>query len=274
MSNSKKEFTIVGAGLVGTLLAVGLKKMGHSVCLIEKRSDLRRASEDGYRSINLVVTSRGLLGLERVGLFEKIKDLVVPIEGRAIHSKLGEVVHQPYGKKDECNFSVSRSKLNAFLLDEAESLGIPIEFDASIEDLDFENQMISSSGERRHYEILIGTDGAGSFVRESLMEKYPERFECQTEYLEADYKELFMPKTKNGEFPLSARSLHIWPRGKFMMMALANLDGSFTMTLYLPKHGTKSSFDSIRSSADVEALFKEEFPDAAPLMPNYLADFQ
>jgi kynurenine 3-monooxygenase len=117
--------------------------------------------------------------------------------------------------------------------------------------------------------MLFGTDGAGSLVRKNLTQQFPESFKENTEWLPASYKELFLPTPNN----LDNKALHIWARGSHMMMALANLDGSFTMTLYLPKTGP-ISFEKIQTRAEIENLFKTEFPDAVPLMPNYVNDFE
>ena len=57
--------------------------------------------------------------------------------------------------------------------------------------------------------------------------------------IDHDYKELLIPAGDNGNYLLDKNALHIWPRGEFMVIALANLDGSFTCTLSAPKKGKK-----------------------------------
>jgi len=271
--------TIVGAGLVGSLWAVLLRKKGFEVTVFERRSDPRSQKNLGGRSINLVVTSRGMHGLEKAGLSDKINSLAVAVYGRMIHSKTGDLVYQPYGKKEECNLSVSRAELNRFLIDEAERAGAKIYFEHELQDLNTQKREAvfkTSDGTKSvTYEVLFGADGAGSRVRKLIAKLYPNEIQEHTDWLEADYKELTMP-LQNGKAPLRTDALHIWPRGAHMMMALANHDGSFTMTAYLPKIKSGNlhwAFSQLQSKEDIKALFQNEFPDAIPLMPSYLSEF-
>lgn len=244
--------TIVGSGLVGSLLALLLKKKGFDVEVFEKRSDPRQAVLSAGRSINLVVTSRGLHALEQAGLSSEARALAVPVYGRMIHSVLGETTYQPYGQADEYNLSISRDSLNRFLIEKAEAAGVKFHFSQEIDSLDFSKS-----------EVVFGADGAGSKIRKNLaaLGKLTE----STDWLEADYKELTLPANSG----LKTDALHIWPRGDHMMMALANKDGSFTVTMYLPK----KSFDGLKNKEAVEKLFTREFKDSIPLMPNYIEEF-
>lgn len=267
--------TIVGAGLVGSLLAILLRRRGMEVSLYEKRPDPRHHILDGGRSINLVITSRGLHGLEKASLIEKIKNLVVPVYGRMMHSKAGELTYQPYGQDNEYNLSVSRGELNRFLINEAEKVGTKIYFSHEVADLRPDKKEIvfkvGDSSTTASYEILFGADGAGSQIRKHLKNHF--NFDEKIDWLEADYKEMTLPLDPQGKPQLKTSALHIWPRGGHMMMALANHNGSFTMTLYLPKSGSSISFDKIKTATDVESLFKNEFPDAIPLMPDFKREF-
>jgi kynurenine 3-monooxygenase len=266
--NSK--ITVMGAGLVGSLWALLLKQKGFDVEVFEKRSDIRKDSKTAGRSINLVMTSRGLHALKTAGLLEEALKLAVPVFGRMIHSKSGEQTYQPYGLETERNLSISRASLNQFLIQAAEKAGVRFHFEYDLEKIDFEKKTLHfKSHTPKTYERLFGTDGAGSVVRKQLAEVYPKEFQEKTEWLPADYKELFLPQSNQ----LEKKALHIWPRGSHMMMALANLDGSFTVTLYLPKTGPVS-FEKIKSAQSIESFFQSEFPDAVTLMPDYISDFQ
>lgn len=272
-----KAVKIVGAGLAGSLLAVLLKRRGLEVEIFEKRTDPRKVSKDAGRSINLIITSRGIHGLERAGLAEKALSLSVPVYGRMIHGLDSSTVYQPYGRKEDCNYSISRSELNHFLIDAAEAAGVKFYFDHTLDQLDLEAKKATFSGAQGsrtvHYDLLLGADGAGSRVRKTLCEKIPEEFKESIEWLEADYKEMFLPSAANGSPALQKDALHIWPRGSVMMMALANRDTSFTVTLYMPKNNRPVAFDQIKTEADLEKLFQEKFPDAVPLMPERAKDF-
>lgn len=264
------KVTIIGAGLVGSLWAVLLKRRGFDVDVFEKRSDLRLDTKDSGRSINLIITSRGMHALEQAGLLDEALRLSVPVYGRMMHSKTGELAYQPYGMDNERNLSISRSSLNQFLITASEKAGVKFHFNHDLKNIDFSQKTIQfSNGQNVFYEKLFGTDGAGSKVRKQLVTQFPNHFKEQTEWLEADYKELFLPKPNS----LDPKALHIWPRGNHMMMALGNLDGSFTITLYLPKTGPVS-FEKIQSSTEIQQLFENQFPDAISLMPNYIQDYQ
>ncbi len=254
--------TVVGSGLVGSLLALLLKQKGFEVEVFEKRSDPRLAAVSAGRSINLVVTSRGLHALDLAGLSSEVRALAVPVYGRMIHSVAGETTYQPYGQANEFNLSISRDSLNRFLIAKAEAAGVKFNFSQEIDSLDFSKS-----------EVVFAADGAGSKVRKNLaaLGKLTEH----TDWLEADYKELTLPLSDGssgvaaGQPQLKTDALHIWPRGDHMMMALANKDGSFTSTIYLPK----KSFDALKTKEAVEKLFTREFKDSIPLMPNYVEEF-
>ncbi len=265
---------IVGAGLVGSLWAVLLKKQGYAVTVIEKRPDPRLQQVSAGRSINLIITSRGIHGLELAGLTEKVQPLTVPVYGRMMHSKTGELAYQPYGRdQSERNLSVSRADLNNFLISEAEAIGAMVQFEEQIDKIDFAKKEIQTPKSTYTYDVVFGADGAGSQVRKALCETFPNEFQEKTDWLEADYKELYLPYRTQSVHPIEKNALHIWPRGTHMMMALANRDGSFTVTLYLPKENHPWAFSNVKGSQIVEQLFSSEFPDAIPLMPNYIHDF-
>ena len=97
-------------------------------------------------------------------------------------------------------------------------------------------------------------------------------FDYSQKYLDHGYKELVIPANEDGTHKLDKNCLHIWPRGEFMMIALANMDGSFTCTLFFPMFGEKS-FDTINTKEKVSAFFQETFADTIPLMPTLLDDY-
>jgi kynurenine 3-monooxygenase len=275
----KSNITIIGSGLVGSLWGVLLQNRGHQVTIYEKRSDIRLLQEgSAEKSINLILTSRGLNGLNLAGLLNEAIAISVPVLGRMIHSRSGETQYQAYGNEDECNFSISRSGLNKFLLTAAEKSGAKIYFNHELSHIDFHKKEIKFNSDKisENYHLLFGCDGAGSIVRRQLSQQMPEVYKDHIDWLEADYKELFMPKSSDNNYPIKKNALHIWPRGGHMMMGLADLDGSFTMTMYMPKIPTANNtpnYSQITSSEDVKNLFESDFKDAIGLMPDYVNDF-
>ncbi|MFO0322615.1 MAG: FAD-dependent oxidoreductase [Bacteroidota bacterium] len=273
-----KNITVVGAGLVGSLLSIYLAKRGYQVQIFERREDMRKSNIIAGRSINLALSDRGWRGLEGVGIDDEIRKIAIPMFGRFIHHKDGSSAFQPYGKENQAIYSVSRSGINMRLMDLAEQhSNIIINFDERCEKLDrkkneltfFNSKLNKTTHVKSDY--VFGSDGAFSAVR-TQMQFQTDRFDYQQFYIDCGYKELLIPAGNNGEHLLEKNALHIWPRGSFMMIALPNLDGSFTCTLFFQMEG-KKSFDALKTKADVSKFFTEEFPDAIALMPTLLDDY-
>ncbi|MFY9311621.1 MAG: NAD(P)/FAD-dependent oxidoreductase [Bacteroidia bacterium] len=273
-----KNVTIVGAGLVGSLLSIYLAKKGYKINMFERRPDMRKVSISAGKSINLALSDRGWKGLEGVGIADEIKKIAIPMYGRYIHHKDGSTAYQPYGKDNQAIYSVSRAEINMRLMDLAEQQpNVKIHFNercttinkASLE-AQFENAETKKTTSIKS-DLLFGSDGAFAASRLN-MQLSSDRFEYNQHYIEAGYKELIIPPGPNGEFLIEKNALHIWPRGTFMMIALPNMDGNFTCTLFLPFEGEKS-FANIQTREQVEAFFKTEFPDAVSLMPTLVDDF-
>jgi kynurenine 3-monooxygenase len=270
----KNHIAIVGAGLVGSLLSIYLVRRGYKVTLYERRSDMRKQDFGGGRSINLALSNRGLKALHAVGLDDAIRKSAVPMHGRMIHPMEGDLNFQPYGKAGQFINSISRSGLNVVLMDEAERLGVEIFFESKVESIDLSKTQITYNANEQlvtnNYQLIVGADGAYSSVRNAF--QLSDRFNYAQHYIEHGYKELTIPAGADGKFLLEKNALHIWPRESFMLIALPNLDGSFTCTLFSPFNGPLS-FDTIRSKEDVLSFFKKYFPDVIPLMPTLLEDF-
>ena len=267
------KYIVSGAGLVGSLLAYTLKKRGYDVELYEKRSDMRKETLDGGRSINLIVTSRGMNALKSVGLLEDVLEITVPVTGRMMHDKEGDLTYQAYGRDDsECNYSISRAGLNKLMLDKAEEAGVPIHFESELMTVDWEKKKAHFSNEACvGFERFFGCDGAASPTRKAMVKGYGNEEMDRVEWLGAEYKELLMPAGENGEYRIEKNALHIWPRGSHMLMALPNLDGSFTMTLYNPEN-SDLSFEKINTKEGIQKHFEEEYPDSIPLMPDFVKE--
>jgi kynurenine 3-monooxygenase len=273
----KKDTVIIGAGLVGSLLSIYLSKRGYKVTIYERRADMRTEDLVAGRSINLALSDRGIKALEEVGLMDEIRKICIPMHGRYMHNADGSTAYQPYGKEGQYINSVSRGELNCRLMDLAEQNGAKIIFNQKCESIDwnknailFENAtdgMLSTV----NAQLTFGSDGAYAASRLTHQLQH-NRFQYNQYYIDFGYKELTIPAGENGAFLLEKNALHIWPRGNYMMIALPNIDGSFTCTLFFPFEGDPS-FESLDTKEKVTAFFKETFTDAVPLMPTLEEDF-
>jgi kynurenine 3-monooxygenase len=274
---NKKNIAIVGAGLVGSLLAIYLSKRGCRVSLYERRGDMRKGGAEAGRSINLALSTRGLRALDELGLAEEIKRVAIPMHGRMMHDVKGNLTSQAYGKEGQYINSISRSNLNIVLMDEAEKHGVQIYFNKRCTGVDFEKTTLTTadttSGKTttETFDIIIGADGAFSSVRWAM--QITDRFNFSQHYIEHGYKELHIPAGLNGSFQLEKNALHIWPRESFMMIALPNPDGTFTCTLFFPFEGNPS-FKTLNTKEVVKDFFEKTFPDAARLIPDLLSDYE
>lgn len=273
-----QKIHIAGAGLVGSLLAVMLGNRGYEVTVLERRSDPRLKEAESGRSINLALSSRGIAALTTAGLMEKVNELLIPMKGRMLHMDDGSEVFSSYGQRpEEVIYSISRGDLNVLMMDQAEQVPqVNVRFNRRLQSIDFDRSVFSfqdlSAGDSREqpFEMLIGADGAGSKTRRLLMPA--NGGQSTSEFLDHDYKELEIPPGTDAAYQIEPNALHIWPRGDFMLIALPNQNGSFTVTLFLPKQGPVS-FGSLQDADKVRPFFEAHFPDAIRLIPNLERDF-
>lgn len=273
----KKDITIIGAGLVGSLLSIYLCKRGYKVKVYERRGDMRTESFSAGRSINLALSDRGIRALEEVGVMDEIRKISIPMHGRFIHNTDGTTAYQPYGKEGQFINSVSRGELNKVLMSLAEKHGAEIFFNEKCSavnwtknEIEFESTLTEES-ETSNFDLMFGADGAYSAARLQHQLQH-ERFEYHQSYIDFGYKELNIPPAKNGDFQMEKNALHIWPRGNYMLIALPNMDGSFTCTLFFPFEGDPS-FRSLNTPQKLTAFFEQTFNDVVPIMPTLTNDF-
>ncbi|TXK52834.1 FAD-dependent monooxygenase [Pontibacter qinzhouensis] len=273
----RKNIAIVGAGLVGSLLSLYLAKRGHKIDLYERRPDQRQFAEDGGRSINLALSDRGWRALRGIGIEEEVRQVAVPMHGRMMHDDKGNLSFLPYGKEGQFIYSVSRAGLTVALVNLAEKKeNVKLHFnrqlthlDVRINELQLRNRD-TEEVERIKPDILFGADGAYSAVRSEMHKR--ELYDYSQSYLEYGYKELTIPPAAGGGWQLDKNALHIWPRGNYMMIALPNIDGSFTCTLFFPHKGPLS-FESIKTETQLFAFFQNSFADAILLMPDLAQEY-
>lgn len=279
----KKEATIIGAGLVGSLLSIYLSKRGYRVGIYERRPDMRKEKITAGRSINLALSDRGIKALEEVGIMDEIRQIAIPMHGRYIHNADGKTAYQPYGKQGQFINSVSRAELNIKLMKLAEQHGVKINFQQKCKDINWQKNEITfeQPGSKlqtchceersKNFELVFGADGAYSAARLQQQLQY-DRFQYEQHYIDFGYKELTIAAGEGGEFQIEKNALHIWPRGNYMLIALPNKDGSFTCTLFFPFEG-EPSFASLDSIEKVKSFFEKTFADVVPLMPTLENDF-
>lgn len=266
----QKSVTILGAGLVGSLWGVILAKKGYEVTIYERRPDMRLANIGAGKSINLAMSNRGWKAIDLAGLRQDIEEIAIPMTGRFLHQKDGTHTFQAYGKNGEAIYSVSRGALNMKLMDLAEQNGVTIKFEHKCNHVNLANNTLTIEDKQGQVQdiavpLLFGADGAHSSLRQAYT--LIDRVNSSRYFINSGYKELYIPAGPNGSFLMEKNALHIWPRGEYMMIALANYDGSFTCTLFFPYEG-QPSFASLKSDADVQAFFEYEFSDAVALMPE------
>lgn len=271
----KREISILGAGLVGSLLAVILKKKGYDVTLYERRPDLRKVNSYAGKSINLAISLRGWHALDLAGIKHFIEPIAIPLYGRSLHLADNTNAFQAYGKNNEAIYSVSRGELNKRMMDAAEQMGVKILFDHRCTAVNHQTNEVSFDvlGVQKSIkaDLLFGADGAHSTLRASY--SYGDRVDTSQFYLAHGYKELFLPAGDNNSFLIEKNALHIWPRHNYMLIALPNIDGSFTCTLFFPFEGDPS-FQSLDTDEKIKLFLQSNFGDAFAMSPTMINDFR
>jgi kynurenine 3-monooxygenase len=272
------KFVLIGSGLAGGLLAAYLGRRGYEVDLYERRADPREGNIVGGRSINLAISTRGIHALEKIGLADEALQSAIPMRGRMIHDKSGALHFTPYDvDPKKCINSIGRAALNTTVIEAAQRYpNVRVHFNhkctgvdlaSAVANFETANGVVTAQGD-----AVVGVDGAFSAVRNSMQLEIP-NFHYDESYLAHGYKELTIPPGPDGSWRMEKNALHIWPRKSFMMIALPNPDGSFTCTLFWEFEGPRS-FATTKSDEDVRQFFADEFPDAVPLMPTLLEDFE
>ncbi len=273
-----KSITIIGAGLAGALLAILLARRGWQVDVHEKRGDPRVKGYEGGRSINLALAERGRNALRQADADDEVMQQAVMMRGRMIHFLDSRQQLQRYGRDDsEVIWSIHRGDLNIVLLDLAQQAGARLHFNQRLQAVDFDGRIASFIDDRNGasgtiaFKALVGADGAGSSLRAAMM-KQSDLGE-RTDFLDHSYKELEIPPAADGGFKIEPNALHIWPRGRYMCIALPNDEKTFTVTAFLPNDG-ETSFATVRTGAQARALFERDFADAIPLIPDLEQDWE
>jgi kynurenine 3-monooxygenase len=275
MMQTPKNIAIVGSGLVGSLLAIYLRRLGHTITVFDRRPDIRTIEFSG-RSINLAMSNRGWRALGEIGIEQEIKKIAIPMDKRAMHVIGKPIYFQKYGKHGEAIWSISRGVLNRKMIDLAEKAGVIFKFGEKVWDVSLPEAKLrtgeTEKGEWEEYtfDMIFGCDGAFSRVRHKMQRR--SRFDYSQKFIDVGYKELRIPANADGSHKLDASSFHIWPRGGFMFIAMPNIDGSFTCTLFMPFEGL-NSFESIKTKENAKDFFKVHFPSVIDEIENLSEDF-
>ncbi|ORX35971.1 hypothetical protein BD324DRAFT_629714 [Kockovaella imperatae] len=263
------------------------------------------------RSINLAISARGIEALRSVdpSLAEQFLNMSIPMKGRMIHHGIGKEESQLYDPiRNQSIRSCSRPLLNQKLV-EALPSDIQLHFNTKVLRIDFEAKVAYGSSRRASgtvpgdehvpgpssasagpsrppsrnsrrtggelvtpFDLVIGCDGCWSKVRSEMMRA--ERINFSQSFIPHAYIELHMPPDPNkpGGFAMDKNHLHIWPRHSFMLIGLPNLDGSFTLTLFLPF----SSLETLRTREDAGRFFRDNFQSAVDIVgeERLVDDFQ
>ena len=274
-----ERIIIAGAGLVGSLLAVSLSKKGYRVDVYDRNPDPRDANSDARagKAFNLTLCDRGFKALDEVGVGNLIRSISVPAYGRFVHNEQGELAYQPYGNNSEALYSILRSDMSRAMVEFAAAqpnvefhfhekcvgLGLsPLE-------VEFKNMRTGAQRREQAY-LLFGADGAFSGVRTHLQRFH--RVSYAQEFLDQGYKELNVPASATAEWVSEKNVLHMWPRGRYMLLGFPNNDGSFTCSLHMPFEGSVS-FASLQTESDVLDFFNGKFPDVVEHIPNLVEEF-
>jgi kynurenine 3-monooxygenase len=273
------KFVLIGSGLAGGLLAAYFGRRGYEVDLYERRADPRAGNFVGGRSINLALSTRGIHALQQLGIADEVMRHAIPMRGRMIHDKSGDLHFAPYDRDpNKCINSIGRAALNTTTIKVAQRYpNVRVMFNHLCTDVDLDapvahllntetNRVLAARGD-----AVIGVDGAFSAVRRAMQRL--DRFDYSQSYLAHGYKELTIPPAADGVWWMEKHALHIWPRKSFMMIALPNPDASFTCTLFWEFEGPRS-FATAKTDDDIRRFFDEEFPDAVPIMPTLVEDFR
>ncbi|MEM1216271.1 MAG: NAD(P)/FAD-dependent oxidoreductase [Bacteroidota bacterium] len=276
----QNKIIIVGAGLCGTLLAIRMAQRGFDVTVYERRPDMRGGVADAGRSINLALSARGLLALEAAGIKAAILEECIPMRGRMIHPLGGEAFLSKYsGRAEDYINSVSRPGLNLALLEQADNFeNVTFRFETKVTTVDLENARIAYEYQGEIHEdsgaVVIGTDGAGSVVRRAMIGQTTRLlFNYSQDFLRHGYKELSILPGAEGAWQIEKEALHIWPNGSFMIIALPNLDGSFTLTMFHPYEG-EAGFNNLETRDQRQAFFEKYYPSLLPYIPHLHQEYE
>jgi kynurenine 3-monooxygenase len=264
------DVVVAGAGLVGLTAGALFAKRGLSVEIVDQIEDPRVAVPRTTRSIGLTLSARGIRALDELGAGPQLARELVPVHGRCVHAADGSRTLQRYcllGKG--AIYSINRTALLRVLCDVAERAGATIRFNTRCTGIDLltkEVALIDSMGTAlsANFEALICADGARSALREWLSRYHDSHTKVRS--LPNTYKEIRVAQGAANVERMDRNAIHVWPCRERLLIALPNVDGSFSASVFLPDGA--SGFDGIQDVTDARRLFEASFPDFLTMVPN------
>ncbi|GAX38228.1 FAD-dependent oxidoreductase [Nodularia sp. NIES-3585] len=268
-----KKVAIIGAGPSGILLAHYLLRRGdkYQINIYERRRDPRIISFSKSRTFPISLNERGMSALRQIeGLEAAVKAVSVEMTGTLFHKKNGKSRLTPRKKPlvtlDRTNLVIVLLKELSQKYDESR---LKIHFDYQCTSVDFAARTVTfkTIAEKQNftinYDLLIGTDGANSAVREGFLGT--ENFECEQKYYPNDYKSIFLANSKNSSFHLKSDNIHTWRlEDGTLMVALHQADGTMSGAINFPRE--KNQIAGLSSAQDVLNFFQENFPEIGQIM--------
>ncbi|MEM9455902.1 MAG: NAD(P)/FAD-dependent oxidoreductase [Myxococcota bacterium] len=260
----QERLAVVGAGLTGSLMSLYLAQLGFDrVDVYEKRRDCReQGSERSRRTIAMSISTRGWGALEIAGLYDDLYPTTTATHGRVTHLRDGPPLTQNYGREQQAIYTITRSTLNAALIDKAATGGVRFHFEHTLRDIDLTNKTITlvdarGQGIRQYYDRLIGADGVFSTVCRILEQRGV--LAARRDQLELGYKELIVPYRPGPPRALDTRHIHVWPTPQSILVALpSDQDRRFTANLFAPL--VQSTALEARPRRELHALFQQTYP--------------
>ena len=112
------------------------------------------------------------------------------------------------------------------MIDLAEGEGARFIFNSKVWDVSLTEAILYTGKSEREtlephqYDLIFGADGAFSRIRHKMQRS--SMFNYSQKFLKTGYKELSIPAGPGNVHRMDKNSLHIWPRGSFMLIALPN----------------------------------------------------
>jgi 2-methyl-3-hydroxypyridine 5-carboxylic acid dioxygenase len=157
---------VAGAGFAGLTVSTALAQRGWTVRLHEQNDTVRDFGA------GIVMWRNAMLALEVIGVAESVREHGVRpdyyetfLNGVSVSL---EVPGYPY-------WAITRPKLHSLLADAARAAGVEIVTSSRAVGADPEGALLMADGSRLEADLVIGTDGAGSVVRNSLSALNQER---------------------------------------------------------------------------------------------------